>query len=669
MATGSVMDWFLAAMIHDIGKTLITQDGWWKDHGNLKRAQSNGISFSGLLTLEMIERIRAHEWKPPQTDPKANALIMADRLQKAMYESLAEDREIVAEEEETLEDRIIQIFDKSHLNPPFFPYYGQQITWTPERSAALASEIAGEMQQWNKEPTLRNVLALEKKLVHSPHSSPYLPHNSLAFHQRFTSLFFYFIYRQLAQLKSVDQWQQLELAVVTIKPDPLNLFYRLKDVRAHETTIRDRLRNGVFERVFKPYTSDLPQMTIEDNPFEFFGRDAIVLVVENSVALLDSLQRVLDEDETESLRHLTVSVIHFTIKKHDTWTSSSQTKWEKAAPNLVTYRVGEHHLLSSRAARFEASITPRCERCNQPLSPLEAKQGSWCAPCAQLIAETENVGERLDALGEEGERRGFVFLNLAPLHEEAVSRAKDFFAALKNDTQRFGNTKPGSTAEQQAEVMACLKPTPTGIFEYLQAVMEIQQFQNDLLDKTRNIYPLVQFPELMIWVTTESVYWDFIAHVSARLTGLHLDAMLSGVLCHPRTPFWSLMDRLTTFEKQEGVYARGMFYDLSGGEVMIFSDEEVTAIRDLGSRADRNMERFKSQLNALVQMARVASLRELEMEIDERDNLHKINSDFCAGLKSALNRMTGDDQKSRDKRALFIKNVVRLAGFGSERRR
>ncbi len=220
------------------------------------------------------------------------------------------------------------------------------------------------------------------------------------------------------------------------------------------------------------------------------------------------------------------------------------------------------------------------------------------------------MGAQLDALGEESERRGFVFLNLAPLHDEAKRRAEDFFVALKADTSRF-KPKADAKPEQIAEVMACLKPTPTGIFEYLQAVMEIQQFQNDLSDKTHRIYPLIQFPELMIWVTTESVYWDFIAHVSERLTDLHLGAMLSGVLCHPRTPFWSLMDRLTIFKKQEGVYARGMFYDLSGGEVMIFSDEEVKAIRDLGSRADRNMERFKSQLNALVQMARVASLREL----------------------------------------------------------
>ncbi|MEW5720003.1 MAG: hypothetical protein AB1817_15350, partial [Chloroflexota bacterium] len=97
-------------------------------------------------------------------------------------------------------------------------------------------------------------------------------------------------------------------------------------------------------------------------------------------------------------------------------------------------------------------------------------------------------------------------------------------------------------------------------------------------------------------------------------------------------------------------------------------DDEVKAIRDL-ARSAFSDQAFKSQLNALVALARAASLRELEMEIDERDNLRKLRSDFCKDLKIALNRISGDDQKTRDKRALFIKNIVRLAGFGAERRR
>ncbi len=289
MATGSVMDWFLAVMIHDICKTLITnsvQDGvdgkgWWESHQNLNRAQSSGTSYAQFLTPEMVERISVHHRKIPQSLPEENAFIVADQLQKAMYESSTLGGGM-------LEDLMPKVYPGARFDPPFYPYYGQPTTWTQERSITLIQEIATALGAWNQQPTLPDVLELEKKLVHSPHTSPNIPHNSLAFHQRLTAIFFYFIYRQLVQLKSVYDWQKLDLAAVTIKPDPLNLFYRLKDVKAHETTVRERLRRGLFDRVFKSYTSDLPQMTVDANPFEFFGRDAVVVVVEDPLTLFDA---------------------------------------------------------------------------------------------------------------------------------------------------------------------------------------------------------------------------------------------------------------------------------------------------------------------------------------------------------------------------------------------
>lgn len=665
-----LMQWFLAAMLHDLGKTLISTRGWWDAHANLEKAQSGSVSFADLLAPELMTRINMHETRDdannrrefPRGTPEASALVMADQLQKAMYESMTKSGG-------TLERLVGETFFNAHLNPPFLPYYGQPITWNQPRAEELARQIAETMRQWNKQPTLRDVLALEKKLVHSPHTTN-IPHNSLAFHQRFTAIFFYLIYRQLTRLASVYDWRQLDFAVATIKPDPLNLFYRLKDVKAHETTVRERLRRGVFERVFKPYVSDLPQMTVAANPFEFFGRDAQVVVIENVDVLIQALQEILDTDETESLRHLTVNAIHFTIRAPEKW--ESERKWDFVPPRNAsrTPREGSkvYHLLSKRATKFTISVTPRCERCSQPLEPDESLAGNICQPCATLLKQTEGVGWKIDERFPEAERRGFVFLNLPDdLLDEAKHQAAVLLDQLKQDTARF-TPKPDVSPERQAEVLACIKPTPTGIFEYLQAVMEIEKFQRDVLASAPNVFPLIQFPTLMIWVTSESHYWDFVLAVNAKLEQLHLSASLAGLLCHPRTPFWSLMDRLTKFAKQEGVYQRGEFYDLSGGEVMIFSDDEVKAIRDL-ARAAYNDQAFKTQLNALVQLARTASLRELEMEIDERDNLRKLRSDFCKDLKLALNRISGDDQKTRDKRALFIKNIVRLAGFGAERRR
>lgn len=662
-----LMQWFLAAMLHDLGKTLISSRGWWDSHANLGKAQSGKVSFVNLLTPEMIARISTHETRDddgnrrkfPRDTPEESALVMADQLQKAMYEA--------EKDGDILENHVAGVFPKARFNPPFLPYYGQPIVWTQAYAEQWARQIVETMRGWNQQPTLADVLALEKFLVHSPHTTV-IPHNSLAFHQRFTAIFFYLIYRQLARLPSVYDWRQLDFAIATIKPDPLNLFYRLKDVKAHEVAVRERLRRGVFERVFKSYVNDLPQMSVEANPFEFFGRDALVVVVENVDTLIQALQEILDADETESLKHVTAQVVRFTIHAPDTWVS--QCQWRAVPPKNVQRTPSDgdetYHLLSKRASRFATSVTPRCERCGQPLGPDESLTGNICKPCATLLKQTDGVGGEMDKLFPEAERRGFVFLNLPDdLLDEAKHQAAVLLEQLKQDTARF-KPKEGVSPERQAEVLACIKPTPTGIFEYLQAVMEIEVFQRDVLEKAANVFPLIQFPTLMIWVTTESDYWDFVLAVSEKLEQLHLSASPAGLLCHPRTPFWSLMDRLTKFSQPKGVSQHGEFYDLSGGEVMVFSNDEVKAIRDL-ARSAFSDQAFKTQLNALVQFARVASLQELEMEIDARDNARKIRHDFCTKLKDALNRMPGDDQTARDKRALFIKNIVRLAGFQAER--
>jgi len=124
------------------------------------------------------------------------------------------------------------------------------------------------------------------------------------------------------------------------------------------------------------------------------------------------------------------------------------------------------------------------------------------------------------------------------------------------------------------------------------------------------------------------------------------------------------MDRLARFSKQEGIYQKGIYYDLSGGEIMIFTDDEVCAIRDLARSAAKQKE-YKAQLNALVRLARKASLEELILEIDARANQGKLWGKFPSELGTKLRALvlSGYVQKDRDKRALFIKNVVRLAGF------
>lgn len=103
---------------------------------------------------------------------------------------------------------------------------------------------------------------------------------------------------------------------------------------------------------------------------------------------------------------------------------------------------------------------------------------------------------------------------------------------------------------------------------------------------------------------------------------------------------------------------------------MIFSDDEVKGISDLAGRVGQK-EQFKSQLNALVQMARKSSLAELQMEIEIRSRQGKLDSGIAGDLSQKLGSLVlplhKDPERAKrlamDKRALFIKNIVRLAVF------
>lgn len=98
----------------------------------------------------------------------------------------------------------------------------------------------------------------------------------------------------------------------------------------------------------------------------------------------------------------------------------------------------------------------------------------------------------------------------------------------------------------------------------------------------------------------------------------------------------------------------------------MFTDEEVKAIRDLASRYSRTTAR--TQLQALVQMARRGTLEELCLEIDRRRKKNKIRQDFANTLTSSLRRLkdAGSDIGNREKRALFIKNVADLGDFKAQ---
>lgn len=96
----------------------------------------------------------------------------------------------------------------------------------------------------------------------------------------------------------------------------------------------------------------------------------------------------------------------------------------------------------------------------------------------------------------------------------------------------------------------------------------------------------------------------------------------------------------------------------------MFTPGEVNSIRQLANAAAR--ERVtNAQLQSLVQMALMTGVHELDMELDARAKEGKMGRDFPSRLKAALARLTYEEEnenKRRQKRAVFIKYVIRLKG-------
>ncbi|GAG50940.1 unnamed protein product, partial [marine sediment metagenome] len=149
---------------------------------------------------------------------------------------------------------------------------------------------------------------LQNELSHYPHTS-YLPHLSLSLHHHFSALILYFLMRRAdGGLPPTE----LKFSVLTVSPEPMALFYRLRDVATHQRVI-NKLRNSLFSRVFRFDKAALTeQLAPACNPFEFFdGGSGLVLVYDQPDKITHALQEILD-DET-SLRSLLVEQTDFRL--------------------------------------------------------------------------------------------------------------------------------------------------------------------------------------------------------------------------------------------------------------------------------------------------------------------------------------------------------------------
>jgi len=629
MSTSPIWEWFAAALVHDLGKVVLNKSGFWEGHERLDEK-----SFGHLLPTSIVDKAKIHGdlagLQAGSRSPEGAALIMADGLQKAMHRSDLE-----------RDERLSKL--KQH--PAFYPYYGRieegydQAKVTPiiERLTSAASRPA----------SLSNLLRLQDELAHYPHTS-YLPHLSLALHHRFSALLFYFLMRRADGGRPPSE---LEFSVLTVSPEPLALVYRLRDVSTHERVV-NRLRSRLFREVFlQADQALLPGLTLNCNPFEFFdGGSGLVLVYDRPDKIVRALQGTLDEEPF--IRSLQVEQTEF----HLVW------DWAEgyAPPDKVETRSRTWSLLSAPALSYPALSLERCQVCGRPEEALvEDATGDLACP-ACLKERQQKRGQVVDIheVSDGGKAKvGFIFLTLKePLYEQARAVAASLLSEFM---------------DQRMVEPRILEPTRDGLFEYLQAIIAIGEFQAQVEQRLggSRAYTLLRLPTKMVYLVHEDFYWRFLGFLNEERKRLRFPTTLRAVLCGPKTPFWSLMDGFLVYDPDQG----DLYYDEAEGSIVMFIPQEIQAIRDLAGIAEREW-RSSAQLIALSRFALTHNLAELLLEVDVRARQDKLPGRLVKPLSKALEGLeTPDDEnKARTKRAKLIDYIAKMArppqGGGKGRR-
>lgn len=679
----TVRDGFIAMMVHDWCKTVLNADGKWTGHQKFDPQHQEGVAFSEpteritkdfLKTLfgeDVIREIRHHHDGLNFNSSLVHriAIGIADRAQKAMYQLQDASGKIILEqapreEHPAVDDCIVlpDIFDNLSSYPPFYPYYGAAIPrWQPEQAAKLLREAVKTIEGQGLE--MHALLEAQRPFRTFPHTT-YMPHLSLELHQRFAATLFLLVYKQLQKLKAAGRLfsdlTALKFSVITAIPDPLELFYRLRDVTAYHDAATD-LRQDLYEWVFENDCANVPGASAEDNPFEYYTFDGLVLVYDEAQRVLEAIQK--SADQHRKLRSLAVEVINYEITLNRDFVSPHHS------PEVQRFTI-----LEQQSQVFPTTTLARCQRCNIPVA--EPLPSGLCESCETLMQKPSGI-ENLEtvATDETGktQRLAYVFLTLPEdLHAESARVAQLHLDRMIEDARRLRHPEDPAWADPN---LPRLRPTKMGLFEYLEAVLSVESMQREIRKKKPGgVKRIAEFPRLTIYVMREGLFLEFFEILEETTAQMHLDLKIRAILCDLKTPVWSLMDRFTDHPREQ---ERRTLVDTGGGEIVMFTDEEVKAIRELASFEKEVI--TKSQLHALVKMARRGSLEELKLEVDRRreksrrfevrdprvQKQEQERDRFVQLLKKRLSDLSllESEALNREKRALFIKNVADLGDF------
>jgi len=626
----NIWNMFVAAMVHDIGK--LSGDPKFGKHENLRYIGKEFLGdeniFDDILGREVVDLIENHHnGLIDQNDPfTLNCIKLADRIQKSLHG--------IEETEEFYKIKSLQ----------FYPYYKYPITWEKNKTIDILKSISEELK--NGVNVLRSILSIQNKLGYYPHTR-YIPHISLAIHHQLSAVLSIFLYQNL-KASNLDDFK---FYVVQVNPDQVSLFYRLRDVIAHKNIARE-LTNRIYRELFVDYANSLRGIMPVHNPFVFYSIDGIVFLHNDYERIISSLQKIVNT--VEGLRSLNVRIIEYTIP------INKILKTSYADPSDIKFFEENFSILSNEIIKYEKNLQERCELCGKSIKELyeDDKNNKLCKACYNLRnnfsskIDIDEVSKKKKAERIEDERIAYVFLTFPDdliIHSKEIAKEK-----MINSFIRLNFLTPES-----------INPSKIGLMEFLQALMEIKNFQSDLEGAIKEIklqtneeysaFVVYELPNSMLYLLREDLFWKyFIGYLHEVRSEFKLDSSAKIILCRPKTPFWSLIKDASNYVKGD------VFYDISGGNVIMFTTDEVNKIRELAEKAKR-YKVFPTQLERVSEVALYTTKDELELEIDARsDRLRGFEKELKEGIEK-IDNIVGSEGRNKEKRSIFIKYIAKLA--------
>lgn len=650
----TLFEGFIAASLHDIGK-LALKNNQWEHHSDLRAVGNRtDIDFVELLGENIVDLISIHHGNVKNTkifdfsklSKIEYALILSDKIQSSM---LPNENDIKNNVGETKINYI-----KSHERN-FIPYYGTLEKWDDGAANGLLRRVADQLKgigcfDNSSNMWANNVFKIQDKLLKYPFIT-FLPHLSLAMHHQLSATLFLFIYNALGKYDGLKDFKKFKFSIIEISPDLLKTFYRMRDVSGlHSLT--EELSTKIIEELYGQYRKKLYGIpNKKSNPFLFYNKNSLVLVHTSPQIVLETLHELLNKFDI--FYSLTVKV--------NEYTSAIDITPDTKTPYEMIHVVGrsvsskQYSILSDKILSYSPSLDYICMACGKAIDgqgeKIDDKGHILCDFCYNL--RRKSTGYDLDIFGGTGERLSYIFLKLPDdLVDHSKKVAEDQLISRFLDEYRID---PYS-----------IPPTEQGILEYLQSLRELSIFQNDInLDLTGDYETtLFNSPQFTCYLfrETEDQPWGFLRYLNAKRYDLNLNPSMILMSCNTKTPFWSLIESLPTYNEFKG----DTIYDISKGSVTMFQSGEVSDIRKLAEIARKNNV-APHQLDSLSNISLNASLDELLLELDVReDKLRQFGGELAKVLENL--KTEESEYQKREKRAVFIKYIGKLVK-GRKRRR